>query len=703
MPPLVKENDEVDFEPGVSAGSFAPLPKRFSIYAMSVNVGWRLTGVQSGQVKVFFQRFPIYFSLQALGKLVLPHKGGKPYLTQDGKLPCPFLSTFNAIKMLVKDGFEDLEKQCSDGTADPIAVEDMKRLVERGTQAEWKEFPSYTAYMLSMEGASWQADVSLKPHLADTAMLYVQFCMSEEGSALLAKKSPPGCDAGVPGASQDTVSVADNLQQALRGSSKDVDEAFLQHMQGSSKHRFADAMRFLRRTDVIALVRLVSWRKKAHYLHANSMAQCYFTSGEWGALYGKELSFETPTSAQLIVLNQVLKKVGMAQIVQKDTPKLVRPEMNMDLWSSMCKVLLPAEDYFRALATKFSAVAHQVPSVAKLRRRLVFAGEDGLRDIFNCGLARQNGPAAEIRFKGDDERCEFALVELKLDEALESLVKASPVNQSKITEDAKAPDAPGTVAGASANPPGDSAGRTGEGEGKAPDESEKQEPAEGDGAEAKPEAPKKRAGKQENAVTRVRMDDVLVVVEAPPKIRMTPSLPDVIGLLPAGTMFVVPAPSWSRGNLARAVNPHCKSLRNYVSLGWMTEEHCLLLGLGHDPSSFTRVKAMLEGAFPIVQECQWKPAIGTMPVLQTYKRMKPGCGYVEHLTLGVGKKCPPVSLMGWVSDVQAYPIASVRVVSKCDHDLATGPCPTSTWATKRFVTPFPAVRVAKKRKPRKTI
>ena len=32
MKALVKENDEVDFEPGVSAGSFAPLPKRFSIY-----------------------------------------------------------------------------------------------------------------------------------------------------------------------------------------------------------------------------------------------------------------------------------------------------------------------------------------------------------------------------------------------------------------------------------------------------------------------------------------------------------------------------------------------------------------------------------------------------------------------------------------------------------------------------------------------
>ena len=67
-------------------------------------------GTQTGQVKIFVERFPKDFSLQALGKVILPMKGGKPYVTKDGKLPCPFLSTFNAVKMLTRNGFQELEE-----------------------------------------------------------------------------------------------------------------------------------------------------------------------------------------------------------------------------------------------------------------------------------------------------------------------------------------------------------------------------------------------------------------------------------------------------------------------------------------------------------------------------------------------------------------------------------------------------------------
>ena len=322
--------------PGVSAGVSVSLPTRVSIDAMSITVGWRLMGTQTGQVKLFVDRFPKDFSLQALGKVVLPMKGGKPYVTKDGKLPCPLLSTFNAVKVLTRNGFKELEEWCGNGAADAAAVADMRRLVDGGSQVEWKEFPSYTSYMLSIESASAQADVSLKPHLADTAMLYVQFCMSQEGAAILVSSKQTRAVDGMP--ALEGAPAADTFNACLSRSCKPLDDAFLSHMQGSNKHRFGDAMRFLRRTDMAALVRLVQWRKKAHYLHANAMSQYYFACPEWSALQGKQLLFETPMLAQVVVLNQALKKVSASQITLKDTPKLVRSEISMDLWLLLCKV-----------------------------------------------------------------------------------------------------------------------------------------------------------------------------------------------------------------------------------------------------------------------------------------------------------------------------------------------------------------------------
>ena len=112
-----------------------------------------------------------------------------------------------------------------------------------------------------------------------------------------------------------------------------------------------------------------------------------------------------------------------------------------------------AEAYFDGLSKKFSAVAQQVPSLTKLRRRLILSGEDGLRDVFACGMARHSGSPAEIRFKEDDAMSEFAMVEVKLEEALEVVRKAAPVNQDQETTSADAvvaTDAPGSSAGASA-------------------------------------------------------------------------------------------------------------------------------------------------------------------------------------------------------------------------------------------------------------
>ena len=73
------------------------LVKRIVISAFIATVGWRPTGVQTGQGKIFFVRFPTNCNLQSMGKIVLPCRKGVPYVTTEGRLPCPCLSTMNAI------------------------------------------------------------------------------------------------------------------------------------------------------------------------------------------------------------------------------------------------------------------------------------------------------------------------------------------------------------------------------------------------------------------------------------------------------------------------------------------------------------------------------------------------------------------------------------------------------------------------------
>ena len=109
-----------------------PLPMRVSIDELKTTVGF---------IKVFAERSRCDFSMQAMGKVVLPHLGGQPYMTKEGEFPCPFLSTFNAVKHLTHEGFAELDARVAFGSAEENAVEDMRRMVEGGTQVEWKEFP----------------------------------------------------------------------------------------------------------------------------------------------------------------------------------------------------------------------------------------------------------------------------------------------------------------------------------------------------------------------------------------------------------------------------------------------------------------------------------------------------------------------------------------------------------------------------------
>ena len=56
------------------------------------------------------------------------------------------------------------------------------------------EFDDYMSYMIYCEGIVVQSDVVVKPHILDTALMFLGFCKSKRGRALRAQAAA-GIDA----------------------------------------------------------------------------------------------------------------------------------------------------------------------------------------------------------------------------------------------------------------------------------------------------------------------------------------------------------------------------------------------------------------------------------------------------------------------------------------------------------------------------
>ena len=137
---------------------------------------------------------------------------------------------------------------------------------------------------------------------------------------------------------------------------------------------------------------------------------------------------------QLVVLSQDLHKLEQSEIcTKKDTPRLLRQEMTLGLMTIMCETLVPAEEYFAMLSTKYAAVIKQVPSAHKLRKRLVMDGEDALQNSFRCCLERHKGNVELMNFDNSDSQNEFAYVQRKLEEGLETLRQATPAQKTRLS------------------------------------------------------------------------------------------------------------------------------------------------------------------------------------------------------------------------------------------------------------------------------
>ena len=277
------------------------LPRRIPLAAFSNKVGWRPAGLNVGQVKLFVERFPAEFRLASMGRIILPYSNGAPFITPDGKLPCPLLATCNALKVLQSPG--------KLGDAHSKTRSALERVFQEGVQVEWQEFPDYVSYMVYYEGAAVQGEVHMKPHIIDTAMLFLGFCSSKRGRGLqlqaaaakgnsakedeasegIAASEAAALAPATSGAAEVLDSTGKGLETLLEDGSKVLEDGFIQAMNGKASHRFYDARKLLRSTELSVLNSLSSWRKRAHFCHANALSQQWFLSPEWRQLKNSTL------------------------------------------------------------------------------------------------------------------------------------------------------------------------------------------------------------------------------------------------------------------------------------------------------------------------------------------------------------------------------------------------------------------------------
>ena len=216
-------------------------------------------------------------------------------------MPCPCLSTLNALKYLQ----EKPEKMAN---ANAGAKAQMEKIWTHGVQVEWLGCASLLEWQLHVESSSVQASVVVLPHVIDTALKFLTFCNSRQAS---------GEDA----------------------SDQTLDQAFQKFLPGQSIHRFTAAKTLLCSTEPAVIAELAKWRKKAHYLHANGLAQQYFISAEeWSSLRGRQVVVEKMAySLQSVVAKQVMQAIeGQEIITTGEVPKLRRGAMNLELFKNLC-------------------------------------------------------------------------------------------------------------------------------------------------------------------------------------------------------------------------------------------------------------------------------------------------------------------------------------------------------------------------------
>ena len=613
------------------------LPRRVSLGAFSKKVGWRPSGLNTGQVKYFVERFPMEFRLASLGRIIVPHLNGDPFQDDEGKLPCPALSSCNALKVLQKKRGE-----LDDSNSNRDVRLALERVFDEGLQVEWQEFPDYMTYMVYYEGAAVQGEVLVKPHIIDTAMLFLAFCDSQRGRALQMKAresdgkeniSPQTIVASGPEdlalaageAAWVCESEGKSLEQLLMEGCALLDEGFIAAMRGKNTHRFVDAKKLLRNTEMSVLRGLAEWRKGAHFCHANGLSQQWFLSPEWGKLKSHALRpdmLEYSSSRQLtapdvsqqrsLSLQQccadiITKLLQQSEITKKaDVPKLGRAWVNADVFKEVVETPIPAIEYFDGLRQKHPLAWARVPPGAKLVKRLLIDGESGLRQCFLTALEQVSHNVSGLDFAEQSMGSDFAIVEVKLQTHTAALhaearrAEEIAAAEAKVKNEAEKENSGGQ--GVSSSPA----------EPITPtkilqDKEEQNRIREAAAAEKERQAAiaekKQEEDEEKNAIcneARITIDNCWTIYNDIPR-KGCPPVQRVEKN--HQVVYVVPTQSYVRGKPEAQVP--LLQMQGLEVLHWATEKDTLVIGVGHDPVVIPDLLAKLKSATEHV-EPRWR-------------------------------------------------------------------------------------------------
>ena len=141
------------------------------------------------------------------------------------------------------------------------------------------------------------------------------------------------------------------LETLLADGCKALDDGFIQAMNGKAAHRFYDAKRLLRSTELAVLNSLCAWRKRSHFCHANALSQQWFLTSEWRQLksctlrpeilehgsqkqpQAPEASLDQSLSLQQCCADIIVKMLSQTEITRKAVvPKLGRTLVDVDVF-----------------------------------------------------------------------------------------------------------------------------------------------------------------------------------------------------------------------------------------------------------------------------------------------------------------------------------------------------------------------------------
>ena len=655
------------------------LPHRLRIGVFSTTIGHRPMGLQVAQCKLYTTRFLREFRLASMQKCILGHLGGLPYVTSENHIPCPALSTINALKWL------EMHPETV-ATGEQQAVEDMRSVFDNGIQVEWKEFPSFLMWQLYCEGASLQSSVQVSPHILDTAFKFLAFVKSRQAAVLAETQDKHG---------QDEIS---------------AEEAFVKGLQGQAVHRLKDAKTLLHSCEAAALLELGRWRKSVLYVYANSLAQHWFFSPAWVRL--KNIIYDMgdgPQSLQRTVALQVTQTIEEGEINWVgDVPKLKKVTVTMDTFTEMCESAFHALKFMLYLQEKYQAVWHSVSSAQKLFRRLVVRGEKGLQQAFLRGLRLAGEKVAHLDFKACEPESDIAEVLNRLDTALATM--AAKAEKKRAEEAKKAADQDAAAKQMEAMEAKE-ANKT-ETEMKAKEAKDKGAFAETQGheslvvAEVLPqqqqgeakatEGAKEKLSPEDSAInaimpsTRLQAEDILQIFEGDlPKSDLQHLCLSVLKEdRLAGTLFIVPTAPASRGRPQKTGRPCSGSA--IAILRFFRESDALLVSLGHDPEAKANTRSHLTKLVPQNKILQ-SLSFSIVPVFQRSRSLQ----YVEYYMMAMGPQYPCEGKLAWVGPHPLVVDNSTKI-RRCPEQCPcqdAGPrlCQATEALRDRFTIPLPRI------------